>query len=541
MAGSGSDRLLRMLLGEQQELPFVERFAQTQSSSEFQRSGFYRELVPDRQPSVGEQLAFQVNLDACTGCKACVSACHSLNGLDEDETWRDVGLLISHDPEEPYQQHITSACHHCIDPACLNGCPVLAYEKDPVTDIVRHLDDQCIGCQYCVLKCPYDVPKYSKKRGIVRKCDMCFNRLARDEAPACAQACPSSAITIQIVSLNSVIAATVDNERLVPGTFKSSYTQPTTAYVSQNPIPENARSSDQSRLRLEHPHWPLILMLVLTQVAAGLVVTTGALSFSDVTGFNTIVGPASVAICGLLAAGLAASVFHLGRPLGAWRAWLGIRTSWMSREIVALSGFFGLALALTAVAWLPSASFDPSIQQNLLIQGTRITAVVGILSIACSAMIYIDTQRPFWAWPQVLPKFFGSMIITGLMGGALLMVGHRGLVVLFTRLLTAGLVTFLSLAVWELAGSLYGLHRKQHPLRAANKIIWFRLPHVTYLRITDAALVIALGLLINRSPAGFQFWLTLSVCVLSLGWILGERYLFFVSAVAPRMPGGVTS
>ena len=52
---------------------------------------------------------------------------------------------------------------------------MLAYEKDAETGIVRHLDDQCIGCQYCVLKCPYDVPKYSKKRGIVRKCDMCYS------------------------------------------------------------------------------------------------------------------------------------------------------------------------------------------------------------------------------------------------------------------------------------------------------------------------------------------------------------------------------
>ncbi len=530
-----------MLLGEQQELPFAERFAQTQASSQFQQSRFYRELIPDRQPNPGEQLAFQVNLDACTGCKACVSACHSLNGLDEDETWRDVGLLIGHDPETPYQQHITTACHHCVDPACLNGCPVLAYEKDPVTGIVRHLDDQCIGCQYCVLTCPYDVPKYSEKRGIVRKCDMCFNRLARDEAPACVQACPSGAITIQIVSLNSVVAATAENERLVPGTFKSSYTQPTTAYVSRKPIPENARPIDQSRLRLEPPHWPLIVMLVLTQMAAGLVVTTGALTFSDQTGFKMIIGSASLAICTMLAAGLAASILHLGRPLGAWRAWLGLRTSWMSREIVAFGGFFGLALALTIVAWLPprSALFDPSVQPNLLIQGTRITAVLGILSIACSAMIYIDTQRPFWAWPQVLPKFFGSVIVTGLIGGALLTVCHKELVVLSTRLLTAGLAAFLLLAVWELVGSLYALHRKQHLLRAANKIIWFRFTHLAYLRITSVALVTTLGLLINRLPAGFQFWLTLSIGILSSGWILGERYIFFVSSVAPRMPGGV--
>ena len=86
--------------------------------------------------------------------------------------------------------------HHCIEPGCLLGCPVRAYEKDAETGIVRHLDDQCIGCQYCVLKCPYDVPKYSGKHGIVRKCDMCHQRLGAGEAPACAQACPTHAIKI---------------------------------------------------------------------------------------------------------------------------------------------------------------------------------------------------------------------------------------------------------------------------------------------------------------------------------------------------------
>jgi formate dehydrogenase iron-sulfur subunit len=534
--------LLQMLLGEQQELPFVERFAQAESSLQFRRSGIYRELIPDRKPNPGEQLAFQVNLDACTGCKACVSACHSLNGLDEHETWRDVGLLIGHDPEEPYQQHITTACHHCVDPACLNGCPVLAYEKDPATGIVRHLDDQCIGCQYCVLKCPYDVPKYSQRRGIVRKCDMCFNRLARDEAPACAQACPSSAISIEIVSLDSVRAATAENgRRLVPGAFPSSYTRPTTAYLGRKPIPQNARPADQSRLRLEHPHWPLIVMLVLTQMAAGLSAMGASLSVWDLTRFTLIIGPVSLAICISLGAGLTASILHLGRPLGAWRAWLGIRTSWMSREILALGAFFASALALMITAWLPIKwpLFDASIQQNLLIQGTRITAVIGVVSVACSAMIYIDTQRPFWAWQQVLPKFFGSVIVAGLMGGALLTVDYQELAGFSRSLLNAGLIAFLLLASWELTGSLYALHRKQHPLRVSSKIIWFRLPHLGYLRVIGAALAAALGLLANRLPAGCQPWLTLLVCVLSFAWIFGERYTFFVSAVAPRMPGGV--
>ncbi len=54
----------------------------------------YQDLIPLSQPGPGEQYAFTVDLDACSGCKACVSACHSLNGLDDEETWREVGLLF---------------------------------------------------------------------------------------------------------------------------------------------------------------------------------------------------------------------------------------------------------------------------------------------------------------------------------------------------------------------------------------------------------------------------------------------------------------
>src|SRR6266851_4234836 len=203
---SANSSLIDDLLAEQRELTAVEKFSRAPSAHK-NRHGLYRDLLPAAAPAPGQQYAFEVDLDKCYGCKACVGACHSLNGLDEHETWRDVGLLVG-DPADDvrvrrgaaaFHQHITSACHHCVDPACLNGCPVLAYDKDPLTGIVRHLSDQCIGCQYCVLKCPYDVPKYSERRGIVRKCDMCHGRLAAHEAPACVQACPSEAIRITVV------------------------------------------------------------------------------------------------------------------------------------------------------------------------------------------------------------------------------------------------------------------------------------------------------------------------------------------------------
>src|SRR6185437_9166421 len=142
--------LIDELLAEQQRLTAVERFAWRHAHHTLPaQARLYRELLPTRAPDQGEQYAFAVDLDACSGCKACVTACHNLNGLDEEETWRNVGLLHGGTEQDPFQQAVTTSCHHCLEPACLEGCPVLAYEKDPRTGIVRHLDDQCIGCQYC--------------------------------------------------------------------------------------------------------------------------------------------------------------------------------------------------------------------------------------------------------------------------------------------------------------------------------------------------------------------------------------------------------
>src|SRR6187399_2052150 len=149
--------LIRELLDQQQSLTAVEQFGRWHS--ETVKAGnspsinlHYQKLLPATPPAAGQQYAFEVDLDRCSGCKACVVACHSLNGLDEEETWRDVGLLVGGTATLPVIQHVTTACHHCLEPACLSGCPVNAYEKDPVTGIVKHLDDQCIGCQYCIFK-----------------------------------------------------------------------------------------------------------------------------------------------------------------------------------------------------------------------------------------------------------------------------------------------------------------------------------------------------------------------------------------------------
>ncbi|WP_334144260.1 4Fe-4S dicluster domain-containing protein, partial [Rhabdothermincola sp.] len=230
-------------LARQRSLTAVERFTEAHERGpvalEMRR---WSDLLPATPPAPGEQYAFDVDLDRCTGCKACVTACHSLNGLDGDESWRRVGTLRGIDPAtgSGIIQTVTHACHHCIDPACLSGCPVDAYRKDRDTGIVVHLDDQCIGCLYCTLICPYEVPAPHRELGIVRKCDLCAGRLAQGEAPACVQGCPNDAIAVTVVRVADVLATVAADAgaQLVPGAPPSSLTLPTTTYRSARPLPQ---------------------------------------------------------------------------------------------------------------------------------------------------------------------------------------------------------------------------------------------------------------------------------------------------------------
>src|SRR5688572_6669878 len=361
-----SPSFVQELLADQQSLTAVEQFSRAHDEHALAPGSRYRNLIPLEAPRPGEQYAFEVDLDKCSGCKACVTACHSLNGLDDNETWREVGLLVN-PPRRRRSgvtkstpttlQHITTACHHCVDPACLNGCPVLAYEKDPITGIVRHLDDQCIGCQYCVLKCPYEVPRYSSRLGIVRKCDMCANRLAVGEAPACVQSCPSSAIRITVVNQEIVReehsatqAATSSANSFLPETPDPSYTIPTTRFVSARGLPATMRAGDSDAVRAAAPHWPLVFMLVLTQAGIG-AVWFDAFSSAPITFAQQLFSTA------LILAGLGTSILHLGRPLQAWRAFTGVRRSWLSREILAFNVFaLSVLLHLAAGAW-PASSY----------------------------------------------------------------------------------------------------------------------------------------------------------------------------------------
>ncbi|WP_051083282.1 DmsC/YnfH family molybdoenzyme membrane anchor subunit [Rubritalea marina] len=342
-AATSERTLVDALLEEQRSLTAIERFSQKHSDAVSPiQARYYKDLIPIRKPSTGEQYAFEVDMDKCTGCKACVVACHSLNGLKEKESWRDIGTIRGVVDNEPQQQTVTSACHHCIDPGCLSGCPVGAYEKLEDTGVVKHLDDQCIGCQYCSLKCPYDVPKYDDALGIVRKCDMCHERLAEGEAPACVQSCPNGAISIQLVNIEESRQKSLEGGSMVAGAFRSDYTLPTTNFRSKRDLSKSMEAADENDLTPSHNHVPLVWMLVLTQVAVGASGIDLLARAFDLYSSSTTSLVAITAAVVLGKVGLVASLLHLGSPLGAWRVFLGLKTSWLSREVV----LFG--------AWMPA-------------------------------------------------------------------------------------------------------------------------------------------------------------------------------------------
>jgi Fe-S-cluster-containing dehydrogenase component/DMSO reductase anchor subunit len=474
----------------------------------------YRALIPRAEARPGQQYAFEVDLDACTGCKACVTGCHSMNDLDEGEVWRTVGLLNGGSAQAPAQQTITTSCHHCVEPACMLGCPARAYEKDPRTGIVKHLDDACIGCQYCTFTCPYDAPKFNRARGIVRKCDMCSDRLAKSEAPACVLACPNEAIRITVVAEAEVVEA-AQASAFVPGTAPPTGTLPTTSYVSKRALPRNLLPADFYDVHRQHSHPPLIAMLVLTQLSAGTFAVAWAARVRDrVT---------ALVACAAALAAMGASLFHLGRPARAYRAILGLATSWLSREIVAFSGFAGLASAYAASYFVaPLARFSDALEMAVVVSGA--------VAVGCSIMVYVATRRGSWNAVTVSWKFLGTALV---LGAATVLATTTLTGATPSRALLATLVAGTAAKLALELGALVHLADRQHSAKKRTAVLLAgELLPVTWLRV-------ACGLAGGITPALLPLGGGGAIVVFALVVTgeLAERYLFFSAAAAPKMPG----
>jgi formate dehydrogenase iron-sulfur subunit len=138
--------------------------------------------------------AILTDLTRCVGCEACVWACKEINNLPKDDaaglsatTWTAI--------ETRNGVSIRRQCMHCLEPTCVSVCPVGALQKTPEGPVIYD-ESRCIGCRYCMIGCPFGIPKYEWDNPLpkVQKCILCFeNCIKKGEQPACTAACPTGA------------------------------------------------------------------------------------------------------------------------------------------------------------------------------------------------------------------------------------------------------------------------------------------------------------------------------------------------------------
>ena len=152
-----------------------------------------------------------IDTTKCIGCRACELACNETNQLpkpkvdllsdsvfaEKRDTTPDAFTVVNRFPNEKNPKEpifVRRQCMHCNQPACASACLVKAFEKTKEAAVIYN-KDRCMGCRYCMIACPFDVPKYQYDSPLpyVRKCTFCAERQKEGKQPACAEACPTGA------------------------------------------------------------------------------------------------------------------------------------------------------------------------------------------------------------------------------------------------------------------------------------------------------------------------------------------------------------
>ncbi len=145
-------------------------------------------------------IAILTDVTKCIGCFQCVDACAQINNLGPDipapqdspdglSARRWTTIL-----REPGGRYVRKQCRHCLEPACVSACPVGAMHKTAEGPVIYD-SNLCMGCRYCMMACPYGIPRYEWDRPVpyVRKCTLCYERLQAGQLPACVETCPTQA------------------------------------------------------------------------------------------------------------------------------------------------------------------------------------------------------------------------------------------------------------------------------------------------------------------------------------------------------------
>ena len=483
----------------------------------------------------GEQYRFHFDATACVGCRCCEVACNEQNNNPADTKWRRVGEMEGGEFPVFTQLFNSMSCNHCIDPECLKGCPTSSYIKIDETGIVVHDDDTCIGCQYCTWNCPYGVPTYHEERKIVTKCHMCHERLEVGETPACVQACPSGAIMIETVNVQKWLDEDMAKEANMPFLPDASITNSTTRYTLPENMPE-LKEMDEHLLKPAHSEIPLVFMTVLTQISLGAFFVLFLGDIMSLFGFESANWIMALLVMLPAALGLPLSALHLGRPFLAMTAMKNIKTSWLSREALALGVFTGLMNVVVVIYF-----FEVSYAARLIVEA--LTLAVGIYGIYAQSMIYRIKARPSWDRVTTNLKFFGTSYVgVFLLAFVVTLFGYESAALPLISLGMIGAMAQLFFSYEDLR-SLGNRDKDEYQLSRTARLYNERFDKVKKFRF--ASIVFAglfLPLVVNVllssamiSASAFVLGIALFIMLISE---LSDRFLFYATVVPLGMAGG---
>ncbi len=141
----------------------------------------------------------------CVGCQTCEISCAEAHNLPEPQDAPEVGVIRKTDETRRTvvnvydtskgEVYVKRQCMHCNQPACASACLTQAMHKTEEGPVIWR-EDKCMGCRYCMVSCPFDMPKfeYHSANPKIQKCTMCFERLQEGKLPACVENCPAEAL-----------------------------------------------------------------------------------------------------------------------------------------------------------------------------------------------------------------------------------------------------------------------------------------------------------------------------------------------------------
>lgn len=217
-----------------------------------------------------------VDLTRCIGCGSCAVACKLHNGLEWDpekpvidekavlagENWTMITSHVVAVKDREVWRFVKHQCLHCLEPACASSCFVSALRKTPEGPVVYN-EDICVGCRYCMLACPFGVPKYEWDQQFprVQKCNMCFSRVNAGQVTACTVVCPTQALRFgeRDALLAEARRRIADNHAYVPAVYgEKEYGGTSWLYISDVPFEQMGFKTNVSERSIPSYTWSVL-------------------------------------------------------------------------------------------------------------------------------------------------------------------------------------------------------------------------------------------------------------------------------------------